>query len=210
MKYDAYRYLWPPRPETKIPPALIGFYEKRGWSGQVKKNGTCTVIFSHGDEVIFKTRHDDDHKAWAPRPEDAALFKGRPGWNVYVAELLHSKGVGVKNHLYLFDILVSDGEDLAGATFEARQAILERRWPSQHCEVGGGSRAGVGAIRVTDDVSRARCYTSDFQGVWNGLALYDEGIVFKDPAAKLAPCVTQTANAMWQVKCRRPSNKYSF
>ena len=210
MKYDAYRYLWPPRPETAIPPALVGFYEKRGWWGQVKKNGTCTVIFSHGDEVIFKTRHNADHKAWAPRREDSTLFMGRPGWNVYVAELLHSKGVGVQNHLYLFDILVSDGEDLSGSTLKERQTLLAAMYPSPKVEVGGGSRAGVGAIRVTDDVSRARCYEGGFQDVWNGLAEYDEGIVFKDPAAKLAPCVTQLSNATWQVKCRRASKKYSF
>lgn len=203
MKYDAYRYLWPPRPETKIPPALIGFYEKRGWWGQVKKNGTCTVIFSHGDDVVFKTRHDDDHKAWAPQPEHAIFFKGREQWNVYVAELLHSKTANVKNHLYLFDILVSDGEDLSGTSFADRQAILLGRYP-------GNGGAGLGATRVTKQVSRATCYTRDFERVWSELAAEDEGIVFKDPASKLAPCVTQTANAMWQVKCRRPHSNYSF
>ena len=203
MKYDAYRYLWPPRPETKIPPALIGFYEKRGWWGQVKKNGTCTVIFSHGDDVVFKTRHDDDHKAWAPQPEHAIFFNGREQWNVYVAELLHSKTANVKNHLYLFDILVSDGEDLSGTSFADRQAILLGRYP-------GNGGAGLGATRVTRQVSRATCYTRDFERVWSELAAEDEGIVFKDPASKLAPCVTQTANAMWQVKCRRPATNYSF
>lgn len=203
MKYDAYRYLWPPRPETKIPPALIGFYEKRGWWGQVKKNGTCTVIFSHGDDVVFKTRHDDDHKAWAPQPEHAIFFNGREQWNVYVAELLHSKTANVKNHLYLFDILVSDGEDLSGTSFADRQAILLGRYP-------GNGGAGLGATRVTKQVSRATCYTRDFERVWSELAAEDEGIVFKDPASKLAPCVTQTANAMWQVKCRRPHSNYSF
>jgi hypothetical protein len=179
------------------------FYEKRGWWGQVKKNGTCTVIFSHGDDVVFKTRHDDDHKAWVPQPEHAAFFKGREQWNVYVAELLHSKTANVKNHLYLFDILVSDGEDLSGTSFADRQAILLGRYP-------GNGGAGLGATRVTKQVSRATCYTRDFERVWSELAAEDEGIVFKDPASKLAPCVTQTANAMWQVKCRRPHSNYSF
>ena len=74
----------------------------------------------------------------------------------------------------------------------------------------GEGVAGLGAIRVTDQVSRARCYTAEFGRVWSELAAEDEGIVFKDPASKLAPCVTQTANAMWQVKCRRPNSSYSF
>lgn len=209
MRYDSYRYLWPPRPENGAPPELMGFYAKRGWHGQVKKNGTCTVIFAHGDEVIFKTRHDDHHKSWTPQPEHFAFFAGRPEWNVYVAELLHSKGADIKNHLYLFDILVSDGEDLAGTTFSDRQAILAKRFPTQKVEVGG-SKAGLGAIRVTDLISRAHCFTDGFAGVWNSLAKLDEGIVFKDPSAKLAPCVTQLSNGGWQVKVRRPHSNYSF
>ena len=134
------------------------------------------MIFSHGDDVVFKTRHDDDHKAWAPQPEHAIFFKGREQWNVYVAELLHSKTANVKNHLYLFDILVSDGEDLSGTSFADRQAILLGRYP-------GNGGAGLGATRVTRQVSRATCYTRDFERVWSELAAEDEGIVFKDPAA---------------------------
>jgi hypothetical protein len=37
-----------------------------------------------------------------------------------------------------------------------------------------------------------------------------EGLVFKDPAAPLLPCVKPTANARWQSKCRRPTDHLSF
>ena len=60
MDYTEYSYLYPPRPDAKVPQGMLGFYEKRGWIAQVKKNGTCTVIFAHKDKVIFKTRHGDD------------------------------------------------------------------------------------------------------------------------------------------------------
>ena len=204
MRYDAYSYLWPPRPSNAIPFDTIGFYEQRGWWAQVKKNGTCTVIFAQGDEVIFKTRHDDDHKAWAPLPEHAAFFAGRPGWNVYVAELLHSKTANVKNHLYLFDVLVSDGEQLTGETFASRQRLLRDRFPA----IPG--IGGVGATLVSPFASLAVNYSAGFADVWKSLRSEDEGLVFKDSTARLKPCVTQTSNDRWQVKCRRASNKYSF
>lgn len=203
MKYDAYRYLWPPRPEAKVPPGIIRYYQRKGWAAQVKKNGTCTVIFSHGDEVIFKTRHDDDHKLWTPQESHSIFFRGRPEWNVYVAELLHSKTPHIKNHLYLFDVLVADGKELTGCTFEERALFLKVRF-------GGNGDAGLGAIRLSDDVSRASTYYGDFDAVWELLRREDEGLVFKNPKGKLLPCTTATANGAWQVKCRKATENYSF
>jgi len=208
MRYEAYSYLWPPRPETKIPPDLMRFYQDRGWWAQVKKNGTCTVVFARGSSVVFKTRHDDDHKAWTPSPEVTAPFLGRPDFNVYVGELLHSKGVGVRNHLYLFDMLVNDGEHLSGVSFADRQAILRERFPI----IGDQSQglAGVGANMITRNVSMAQCYALGFDRVWTELGVNDEGIVLKDPAALLRPCISAVANAGWQVKCRKPKTSFSF
>lgn len=208
MRYDAYRYLWPPRPENAAPPALIGFYERRGWTAQIKKNGTCTVIFARGHDVIFKTRHNDDHKLWSPLPHHIEAFQARPDWNVYVAELLHSKGPQLKNHLYLFDILMSDGAQLIGATLAERQEILRDRFPSPKADILG-SRAGLGARMISEHISQAETITNP-QRAWSNLGPLDEGLVFKNPAAKLAPCATPTANSTWQIKVRRPHKNYSF
>lgn len=208
MKYDTYRFLWPPRPERAAPPQLMGFYEQRGWTAEVKKNGTCTVIFSRGDTVIFKTRHNDDHKAWSPLPSHSATFAGRDQWNVYVCELLHSKGPLVKNHLYLFDILVSDGQELIGATLTERQQILQQRFPSPKADIVG-SRAGLGARMIEQDMSQATPIANP-STIWPTLGALDEGFVFKNPAAKLSPCIVPTANGAWQTKVRRQHANYSF
>lgn len=208
MRYDTYRFLWPPRPEKAAPPQLMGFYEKRGWIAQVKKNGTCTVIFACGDTVIFKTRHNDDHKAWSAQPSHSEFFAGRDGWNVYVAELLHSKGPLVKNHLYLFDILVSDGQELTGTTLSERQQILQDRFPSPKADIVG-SRAGLGARMITQDVSHATPIANPSK-VWPTLGALDEGFVFKDLTAKLAPCIVPRSNGAWQTKIRRQHTNYSF
>lgn len=208
MKYDNYRFLWPPRPENAAPPQLMGFYERRGWIAEIKKNGTCTVVFTRGDEVIFKTRHNDDHKAWSPLPSHVALFAGREQWNVYVGELLHNKGPHVKNHLYLFDILVSDGQELIGATLTERQTILRERFPSPKADIIG-SRAGLGARMITDDVSQATPIDNTTR-TWSQLGPLDEGFVFKNPNSRLAACIMPTANGTWQTKVRRPHQNYSF
>ncbi len=208
MKYDAYRFLWPPRPERAAPPELMGFYEKRGWTAEVKKNGTCTLIAARGDQVIFKTRHNDDHKAWAPQPSHSLFFAGRTHWNVYVAELLHSKGPLVKDHLYLFDILVSDGHELIGWPLRDRRLILQERFPSPKADIAG-SRAGIGARMIEQDFSQAEPIQNP-SAIWPKLGPLDEGFVFKNPTAALSACIAPTANGTWQTKIRRPHTNYSF
>lgn len=110
-----YGFMYPPRPEKAIPPELIAYYQSEGFIAQVKKNGTCTVIAVAPDHSLnIWTRHGERHKAWKPDPESPSLraFKKLPKrWFVFVGELLHSKGVGIKDTLYLFDILV-DGKSL--------------------------------------------------------------------------------------------------
>lgn len=203
MDYNEYSYLFPPRPENKIPRGMLAFYEKRKYWAQVKKNGTCTVIFARGRDVIFKTRHNDDHKMWSPTPEHIRFFQGSDKWNVYVGELLHSKTPHIKNQLYLFDKIVDEGVHLVGTTFEERQLILQSQWE-------GTREEKQHQIRVSDYVSLAENLTGDFDSIFDDLLPEDEGLVLKNPKGKLDPCFKQTANNGWQVKCRIPHKNYSF
>ena len=203
MKYDEYQYLWPPRPEQKIPQGLLTFYEKKGFWGQIKKNGTCTLIFAKGNQVIFKTRHDDDHKAWTPKPEHVKFFQSKSNeWCVFVAELLHSKTPHIKDQLYIFDMIVEDGEQLTGVTFAERQRRLYSRFPNGVYERD--------QYRVHPNVSLAMNFKANYQDLWKSLQDEDEGLVLKDPNAKLVACMKQTSNAGWQVKSRRPTKNYSY
>ena len=63
-------FYYPPRPEQAIPPGLIASFESRGYIAQKKKNGTCQVITIDNDgNVTFKTRRNEDNKAWKPTTE---------------------------------------------------------------------------------------------------------------------------------------------
>jgi len=204
MQYTQYGYMWPPRPEDAIPTSMLGFYEKQGWVGQIKKNGTCTVVFAEKD-VTFKTRHNDDHKAWAPKADHIEFFKtvADGQWCVFEAELLHSKGGGIKDTFYIFDILVWQGENLVGTTFAERQALLFEIFPDR---IDGGDH-----WKLTDRIWLAKPILKDFLQVWTDLSAHeDEGIVLKNPNAKLKLCNKQNANKGWQIKCRRPHKNYAF
>lgn len=200
--YTSYRYLFPPRPETKATKALLGFWERKGYISQVKKNGTCTVIFARGDEVIFKTRHNENHKLWTPQVDHVKFFQGSADWNVYVGELLHSKVAGgPRNELYLFDQLVSNGRSLVGTAFGARAAAMK---------VAFGGDEEDDQYRIAKRVTLAKCFVAGFSKLFENLKKEDEGLVLKDPNALLKPCLKAGSNKGWSVKVRIASNSYSF
>lgn len=211
MEYNEYQYLFPPRPDVKVAQGMLGFYQNKGWYGQIKKNGTCTVVFATKDQVIYKTRHNeegtngDNHKLWAPLPAHDAFFKSRAtkGWNVWCGELMHSKVAGgPKNDLYIFDQLVHEGRQLVGTTLEFRQELLK--------ETLGEGSLEVDKFRMHAHVSRARNFTKGFNTLFTMLGAEDEGLVLKDPKAKLSMCSTVQSNNGWQVKSRRVSRNYGF
>lgn len=210
VRYDSFSYLWPPRPESAVAPLVLKSLEKRGWIAQVKKNGTCSVIFVSPDKkVTAMNRHNEEHKAWTPTPEVMADFARLPGngWYVFVGELLHNKisSAALKNIHYVHDVLVANGEYLVGRTQEQRQDILHD-------------------LLMTDDAVETAShyvvspylwipveYEADFAGLFASLKDdEDEGIVMKDPNQKLVFCSRQKANVAGQVKCRRTHKNFSF
>lgn len=202
MRYADFHFLYPPRPENKIARPQLSFYENRSWWAQKKKNGTCTVIFARRNEIIFKTRHNDDHKLWTPQGDHNAFFAGRLKWNVYVAELLHSKvSGGPKNELYIFDQIVKDDVQLVGTTFAERQEML-------FDEFSGNDEGDQ--IRIDDRITLAKCFDEGFIEMYDHLKPEDEGLVLKNPEGKLSPCFKMDSNSNWQVKCRIGHKNYSF
>lgn len=207
-EYTEFRYLYPPRPENKVAPMTMNMMPKLGYVAQKKRNGTCTIIFARGSEVIFKTRHPEyengNHRAWQPNDRHMEFFGSLSNkWNVFVGELLHSKGEGVRDEIFLFDQLVHEGTYLVGSTFIERQALMVARWPDGEDE---GDQ-----FRIHEHVALAKLITKDFKKEFENLNTLDEGLVFKLAQGKLRPCVSANANSAWQSKCRHPKAKtYSF
>ena len=185
-------WLWPPRPESAIPPSLIKSFEDRGYVGQIKYNGTCQVVSVDAAlGVTFQTRHNELNKAWTPLPEIAKYFSNFPD-SVLVGELLHNKHASVKNTIILFDVLHYQGQSLVGKTLSERLMIL--------C-----------SLPITKNVQVIETHTRDLTGLYHSLSKpTEEGLVLKDPNAQLKSCLRNGLNASWQVKCRRPTKNYGF
>ncbi len=194
MKYDAYAYLYPPRPEAAISIETVTMYERMGHWAQIKRNGDCTMIFSCDDQVIFKNRHNQDPTRWTPKEHHINFFRGRLQWNVYVAER-------VDDTLYLFDQIVKDGVQLVGSTFKERQQIIHSNWTGVEEDY---------EVRITPWLTVAKSMDRNFAKVFKTLGPKDEGLVIKRPDANLNACFRDKQNGGGQVKARILTKNYSF
>ncbi len=187
-------FLYPPRPERAIERSLISWYEKRGYVAQVKKNGTCSVSYTDPDgRVHFWKRKGEPHLAWEPT-EEARDFLGRFPDTHFVFELLHSKGGGVRDTLYLFDVMTYLGKSLVGTTFADRMVLLGKVVP-------------ISSERIIFADVYVDCLTGLYDSLTEEL---DEGIVLKKLSATLEPCLREGDNDGWQVKCRVRHKNFSF
>lgn len=221
MNFNEYRYLYPPRPDKKIAPPMLSFQEKRGWVAQVKKNGTCTVLYVTPEkEIITKTRHDSDHKMWKDTESKAVeYFKTLPGngWYVFACELMHNKTKHIQDTLYVFDIMVADGESLTGMTFAERQEIIMKLFGvDENTEVNDthshyviNPRVWVAKLIHGDFKKEMAIIQERSEHLTDDMSLEDEGLVLKNPKASLNFC-SQKGNSSWMVKCRVGHKNYTF
>lgn len=207
--YTSFRYLFPPRPESAVDPGSLGFYLKRGWVAQFKKNGTCSIIaISPDKEFTAMTRHETPHKAWQlteyHKQELSRLFPEKC-WIVLIAEILHNKTKTIKNTIFIHDIVVWN-TFLLGSAFMDRQKILD-----DHLLTNVEAKTHYVCDRQ-GQIWFAKRFITGFKELFDGIedTRIDEGLVLKDPKGKLRSCDSPNKNSSWQVKVRHPSKNYQF
>lgn len=213
-KYTKFSYLWPPRPSNALPKLFMKRFQKKGWCAQIKLNGTCTIVaVSPEKEVIYMNRYEGEHKQWKPNTAINEWFENLPGngWYYFVGELLNNKVADdeYKNIISLFDILVHNGEQLVGKTFNERHQLLN--------SLSNATNETWFARKFSNNVWCIKNVVN-WTDVWNkirGDEPFDggelfEGLVLKDPSAKLEYCFKSNANQNWQVKIRRPHKNHGF
>lgn len=195
MKY------YPPRPEKAVDPSELNRYPNLGWIAQFKKNGTYTVL----DQGTVYTRHLDEHLMWDPKSSVAVKEIQRISGVCLCSELLNNKVKdGHRDTLYIHDILVYKGEDLVGETYEDRYTILMSLFDVK--DEGDPSH-----WVVSKNIWISKCITSGFKGVFDSITSpEDEGLVLKNPKARLKVCNKPSTNSGWQIKCRKSHKNYSF
>lgn len=208
MRYEG-QFIWPPRPADAFPSEMIESYEygRAGYVSQVKKNGTCTVYASDSaGNVTAWDRHGNVQRAWKPK---AALIERirdfmPDGAFALEGELMHNKVPGIRDTLYVFDILALRGDTLSGTTFRERYEILKALVPGgqlmpTHRDMGSGLW-----IARTFLTGHSKLYHDVIKQPEN------EGIVVKQPGAKLSNMLREGLDNGWQAKCRKPTKNYSY
>jgi len=211
LPYENFTFLYPPRPESAILPSLIPSYEDRGWVGNYKLNGTCSLIGVGPDGAIHNlTRHNTKHKMWKPSDRTKVLARSCPRdfWTLFVAELLNDKTPNIKDTLYIFDILVWESKQLIGTTYQERTTFLQNLLIPAKPRQGRAHPwwAKRSHTVIAPGIWLANVITSGLSETFEWIKESEdraiEGIVLKNPAGKLGMMFKEHTNTTWQVKSR--------
>ncbi len=132
------RFLRPMHPKTEIRPdrASVEKTLKAGWVGQCKVHGHRAQVHlpaNPDEEAIAYTRHGTLHKKEISADllrELRRVIHPTSDWTILDAEWIKPR-----EHLYLFDVLKRDGEDLDELPYPERYQLLPRSFISPHITV---------------------------------------------------------------------------
>jgi hypothetical protein len=210
MKYNNYKYIFPPRPKNAIQSSDLDFWDNNTLLAQPKLNGSNSVIFTNGEKVIVMNRHNGRlTNVQVPMEEILSIYKGK-GWMVLNAEYMNKsksdENRKVFNHKFvIFDILVLDGDSLVGKTFEERVILLDQLYGTKDCEKPY-------LYGISENIYRVKSYTSNFLDLYNDLVEIDmiEGLVLKRKSARLEAGTSELNNVRSQIKCRKATKNYRY
>lgn len=211
MKYNSFRYIYPPRPKNSIPKTELIQYDNGTMISQPKLNGSNTTVYTNGEKVIIMNRHNDRLSRFEIKNEEIlSLYKGKGGWTVLNGEYMNKSKIDENgksfNHKFvIFDILVNDGDYLIGKTFEQRISILD--------EMFGNKKSEKEYLwSISENVYRVRSYENQFDTLFEKLTKIDmlEGLVLKRKNARLEIGNTELNNTKSQIKIRKPTKLYKF
>lgn len=212
MKYDRYRYLYPPRPKNAIPDSDLNFWDNGSLVAQPKLNGSNCVIFMNGEKTLIMNRHGQYMtNVNIQRNEVSELFRGDIGnWTVLNGEYLNKSKqdenrITFNHKLVLFDILVYNSDYLVGQTFEQRIKLLDDLYGQKDSEKSY-------LYSISDNVYRVKSFDTGFKSLYDQLTPIDmiEGLVLKRKNAKLELGISENNNIKSQLKARKPTKNYKF
>lgn len=225
IPYKNFRYIFPPRPENALPFANLEEYDNGTFIAQPKLNGDCMLVFTNGIETIVMDRHKKEFSKNINMIQTLTKLHRETDngeknkWMVLVGEhLIKSKKNAegkVWNEKYvIFDIIVFDGIQLIGKTFQERQDILDRIYGKEEVALTKNGAYTDKFLYATEieDVFRVKSYRDCFSALWTDLVKIDmyEGLVLKRADAKLENGSTQKNNTNSQMKFRKPEKNYAY
>jgi hypothetical protein len=211
MKYDKYRYIFPPRPRNAISPDDLSFWDDaNSMIAQLKLNGSNATIYTDGKKVIVMNRHDGRLTGFnINENEILSLYRGT-GWMILNGEYLNKSkmdetGKPFNHKLVIFDVLCYNGDYLVGKTFSQRIELLDSLY-------GTNDSDKEYLFGISENVYRVKSYSNGFKNIFDKFTKIDiiEGLVMKRCNAKLEVGSSENNNSKSQVKCRKSTLNYKY
>ena len=218
IPYLNFNYIYPPRPEFKIPPKELDTFDTGEYVVQPKYNGTCCIVFTNGTEVYVYNRHKQP-MAWYSPDIDFKGLAHSDQWYVYTGEYLNKgklgeSGAKEKDKFIIWDILVWAGQYLIGDDLLTRINLLEETYPCQRGKIGENGLEMYEHLCHTNlnGIYKAPSYMNGFLKLFEDISKTDlyEGLVLKKIESKLSYGFQMLNNHDWQIKCRKPTKVYHF
>lgn len=210
MKYDSYRYIYPPRPKNAIPVDDLTFFDNGDMLAQPKLNGSNCVIFTDGVRQIVMNRHNQRLTNFCLTESDIKeIYRGK-GWMAINGEYMNKSKMDENgqpfNHKFvIFDILIFNGVYMVGRTFDERVKLLDELYDQVDSEKDY-------LYKISTNIYLVKSYTENFKSLYDRLIKIDmvEGLVLKRKNARLEIGTSENNNTKSQVKARKPTKNYRY
>ena len=211
---NSFRYIYPPRAETKSPPSGLSTYERMGFIAQPKLNGSCGVLFLDGlGTARLMGRHNNDFVRIGIDKEHLRSLHRGAGYMILVGEYMNKSQKDSNKKLFnevfvIFDIICYNGRQLINSTFLERQELLDTLYPSFDYDAKFDDYIRY----VSPSTYRVNNFVSGFEPLFKKIVdtqMY-EGFVLKRPDGKLENGLRETNNTGWQLKIRKPTKNYKY
>jgi len=211
MRYDKYRYIFPPRPKNAISTDDLNFWDNGTLLCQCKLNGSNSTIYTDGKKIIVMNRHGQRlTNVRVDESEILNLYRGTGGWMILNCEYLNKSkmdetGQPFNHKFVIFDILCYDGDYLVGKTFEERINLLDILYDKNESEKEY-------LYSISTNVYRVKSYRNGFKDFFDKFTPIDiiEGVVLKRANARLEVGASEQNNVKSQIKCRKSTLNYKY
>lgn len=211
MRYEKFRFMFPPRPKNAVDPEEVNFWDNGSLVAQPKLNGSNSVIFTNGTQFHVMNRHGQRLTNFNISDEvKRTLTSGDNRWMVLNGEYLNKNkndetGNSFNHKLILFDILVYKSNYLVGTTFQERIELMDKLY-------GKNKSEKEYLYSISENIYRVKSYENNFKNIFDDLSRIDvvEGLVMKRKNAKLEVAGSVDNNTKSQIKVRKATRNYKY
>jgi hypothetical protein len=208
MKYNS-QYIFPPRPENKIPRIGLDKFDNGTFLCQPKFNGSCAVIYTGKEIHNVMNRHKAVLSGFKIPKNEIRYLIHNNNKNVIVGEYMNKSQKDhtckLFNHkLVIIDLLVIDGEYLLGSTYNERVDMMY--------DMFNFSDENDYSYKITDNIYMTKTFYSGFGKLWDNFVKTEmlEGLVLKRKNAGLEMGTTEKNNVKSMLKIRKQTKNYVY